>query len=192
MRCICGSWKNWWMKWLSHFPLYLRSHGDQVKFPLTGTPIFKKEGKEYLGSYKLVSFIWVPSQNMEIMLRPVLNKKVISASQHGFIKGKPCPTYLVAYYNALVDKGRASDIIYQDLWKALDTVLNDTLAPKLNRHGFDHSVDEWMGWLDNDMQRAATNSLMSKWKSVTGVVPQGLIWGLALFPIFVSDVGSGI
>lgn len=83
----------------------------------------------------------------------MLNKKVISASQHGFIKGKPCLTYLLAYYNALVDKGRASDIIYQDLWKTLDTVLNDILAPKLNRHGFDHSVDEWMGWLDNDMQR---------------------------------------
>lgn len=99
-------------------------------------------------------------------------------------------TYLVAY--ALVDKRRTSDIIYQDLWKALDTVLHDTLAPKLNRHGFDHSVDEWMGWLDDDMQRAATNSSMSKWKSVTGVAPQGLIWGLALFPIFVSDIGSGI
>lgn len=59
------------------------------------------------------------------MLRHMLNKKVISASQHGFTKGKPCPTYLVAYHNgatALVDKGQASDIIYLDLWKAFDSL----------------------------------------------------------------------
>lgn len=59
---------------------------------------------------------------------------------HGFTKGKPCLTYLVAYYDGtttLVDKGRASDTIYLDLWKGLDTVLHATLTPKLNRHGFD-------------------------------------------------------
>ncbi|KAF4790090.1 hypothetical protein TURU_144021 [Turdus rufiventris] len=55
----------------------------------------------------------------------------------------------------------------------------------------DHSVDEWMDWLDDDIQRAATNDLMSKWRPVTGGVPQGLILGLVLFN-FVSNVGSGI
>lgn len=84
------------------------------------------------------------------MLRPMLNKKVISPSQHGFSKDKPCPTYLVAYDNgatALGDKGQASDIIYLDLGKALNTVLHDTLAPKLNRHGFHGWTTQWMsGW----------------------------------------------
>lgn len=55
-----------------------------------------------------------------------------------------------------------------------------------------HSVDEWLDWLDDDIQRAATKGSMFKRRPVTGGVLQGLILGLTLFSIFVSDVGSGI
>jgi len=62
--------------------------------------------------------------------------EVIVDSQHGFTKDKSCLTDLVAFcyrVTALVDKGRAIDIIYLTWSKGFDTVLHDIMQ----RHGFD-------------------------------------------------------
>lgn len=63
-----------------------------------------------------------------------------SDSHYGFTKGKSYLANLVAFHNGiteLVDKRRATDIIYLKLCKAYDAVPLNILVSKLERCGFD-------------------------------------------------------
>ena len=92
-----------------------------------------------------------------------------------------------------VDKGIATDAIYLDLCKVLDTVLHNILVAKLEKNGFGGWTTHWIrNWLDGRTQRVAVNGSMSRWRPVMSGIPQGLVFRSVLFNIFVGNKDSEI
>jgi len=80
------------------------------------TPIFKKGKKEDPGNYRPVSLTSIPGKVVKQLILEVIIKqveeKVISSSQHGFIKGKSFLTNLIAFYDGMTGWVNEGILIY--------------------------------------------------------------------------------
>lgn len=101
------------------------------------TLIFKKNKKEDLGNYQLVSLTSMPGKVMKQILlesfsKHFQDKKVLRCSQYRFMKGKACLVNLTAYYDKIISSmDNVRTAIYLDFSKGFDTVFHIILTVKL-------------------------------------------------------------
>lgn len=98
------------------------------------------------------------------------------------------------FYNGItaqVEKRRSTNVIYLGFCKAFNTVPDNILVCKLERHGFKRQTTRWIrNWLDGCTLKFAVSVLKSRWRSAMNGVQHELALWLALVKA-VGDTDSG-
>ena len=145
-------------------------------------PVYKKGEKEHAENYRPISLLSIVSKVLE---RCIVNNiklqlcQVITASQHGFTRGKSCVTNLLEVMNhisSILDDGGQDDAVYLDMSKAFDKVNHSILLQKLHMAGFGGCLLQWFqSYLTNRHQRFTVQGWTSTTLPVSSGVPQGSI-----------------
>ena len=112
--------------------------------------------------------------------------------QHGFMKGHSTVTQLLEIVHILtqaIDQSRKADIAFLDFSKTFDSVSHSLLEHKLHHAGIKGALLQWFAsYLHDRNQQVVIDGKSSEWLTVTSGVPQGRIFGPALFIFFINDM----
>ena len=126
----------------------------------------------------------------EDLMKHLYSNQLIKGTQHGFMKGKWCPTntgmiFFMDRLTRIVDKGSATDTFYLDFAKAFNKVPLERLLVKLAAKWVGGELLEWIAdWLRGWIQRVRVGEEKSGESSVVKCATGDGTWTAAVHNIY--------
>ena len=165
------------------------------------SPIYKKGQRNHAENYRPISLTSILCKVIESFVREtvlihLLNKKLLSTRQYGFISGRSTTIQLLNYLDKcreIIAEGGVVDAIYFDFKKAFDTVPHRRLMLKLESYGIKGNIRDWIGeFLCGRSQIVTVNGEKSELASVISGIPQGTVLGPILFVVYINGLFDNI